>query len=236
MVIHKKSAPYHPQANDQTESTNKILKVVLTKIISGSKTDWELKLHSTLWPYRVAYKMTIGTTPFNMVYGLDAILPLEFLVPTLRVAKELEWIGHELSDRLEELEKLDETRLVVVAGMYALKRRQKQFHDHHILTKEFRVGDLVLVFTLKEFKAKFTKRGQGPYVISNLSSSRAVKLSTLEGEEMPNWISGCRIKKYHRPLTQNELNLLHQAKWKEQKQTEIDLAQEEASLERKSKN
>ena len=97
MVIHKKSAPYHPQANGQAESTNKILKVVLTKIVSGSKTDWELKLHSTLWAYRVAYKTAIGTTPFNMVYRLDAILPLEFLVLTLRVAKDLEWTGHELS-------------------------------------------------------------------------------------------------------------------------------------------
>ena len=60
-----------------------------------------------------------------MVYGLDAILPLEFLVSTLRVAKELEWIIHELSNHLEELEKLDETRLAAVAGMYALKIRQK---------------------------------------------------------------------------------------------------------------
>ena len=58
-----------------------------------------------------------------------------------------------------------------------------------------------------------------------------MKLSTLEGEEMPNWISGCRIKKYHKPLTQNELNLLHQAKWqKERKKIEIELAQEEAKL------
>ena len=125
MVIHKKSSPYHPQANGQAESTNKILKAVLTKIVSGTKTNWELKLHSALWAYRVAHKTAIGTTPFNMVYGLDAILPLEFLVPTLRVAKELEWTGHKLSDRLEELEKLDETRLAVVDRMYALKKRQK---------------------------------------------------------------------------------------------------------------
>ncbi|WP_208972739.1 hypothetical protein, partial [Escherichia coli] len=32
LVIHKKSAPYHPQANGQAESTNKILGAVLTKI------------------------------------------------------------------------------------------------------------------------------------------------------------------------------------------------------------
>ena len=57
--------------------------------------------------------------PFNLVFGLDAILPIEFLIPTLRVAQGLQWIGHELSDRIEDLEQLDETRLKVVEGMYA---------------------------------------------------------------------------------------------------------------------
>ena len=67
-----------------------------------------MKLHSTLWAYRVAYKMAIGTTPFNLVYKLDAILLIEFLSPALRLVRELEWIGHELLERLDELEKLDE--------------------------------------------------------------------------------------------------------------------------------
>ena len=111
MVIHRKSAPYHPQANGQAESTNKILCTVLTKIEERSRTDWEMKLHSAIWAYRVAYKTAIGTTPFNLVFGLDAILPIEFLIPTLRVARELKWTGHELSERLDDLEKLDELDL-----------------------------------------------------------------------------------------------------------------------------
>ena len=56
-----------------------------------------------------------------MVYVLDAILPMEFLIPIMRVAQELNWTGHELSERPEELKQLDETRRAVVAGMYALK-------------------------------------------------------------------------------------------------------------------
>ena len=68
MVIHKKSALYHPQANGQAESSNKILCTVLTKIVGNSRTDWELKLNSALWAYRVAYKIAIGTTPFNIVF------------------------------------------------------------------------------------------------------------------------------------------------------------------------
>ena len=79
---------------------------VLTKILKQSRTDWEMKLHLALWAYRVAYKTAIGTTPFNLVYRLDAILPIEFLIPTLRVAKSLN--GLAINCRLDELEKLDE--------------------------------------------------------------------------------------------------------------------------------
>ena len=93
MVIHKRSAPYHPQANGQAESTNKTLCTALTKIVSDSRTDWETKLPSVLWAYRTSYKAAVGTTPFELTYGLNTILPIEFLVPTLRVAKELEWTG-----------------------------------------------------------------------------------------------------------------------------------------------
>ena len=86
-----------------------------------------------------------------------------------------------------------------------------------------------MVYTLKEFAAKFTKRGRGPYVISRLSSSGAVKIATLDGEEMPNWINGCRIKKYTTPLTTKQLDRLHKAKWQREKQKLVaEMAQEEA--------
>ena len=80
--------------------------------------------------------------------------------------------------------------------MYALKRRQKRFHDQKIISKEFQEGDLVLAYTLKQHTSKLTKRGRGPYVIDSLSPSGAIRLATLDGDLMANWISGCRLKKY----------------------------------------
>ncbi|MCO5597252.1 hypothetical protein L7F22_051328 [Adiantum nelumboides] len=88
MISHHKSTPYYPQANDQALSTNKILIFVLTKTIEAHRTDWDLKLMSALWAYRTAYKVAINCTPFKMVYGQEAVMPWEFVIPSLRVASE----------------------------------------------------------------------------------------------------------------------------------------------------
>ena len=90
MITHKRSAPYHPQTNGLAERTNKTLCTTLTKVVSKSRSDWAEKLHSVLWAYQITYKTAIGVTPFELVFGLNAITPLDYLVPTLRVAHDLE--------------------------------------------------------------------------------------------------------------------------------------------------
>ena len=50
-VVHKKSTPYYPQANGLAESTNKTLQTILKKIVNKNHTDWDDKLHNSLWAY-----------------------------------------------------------------------------------------------------------------------------------------------------------------------------------------
>ena len=83
------------------------------------------------------------------------------------------------------------------------------------------MGDLVLVYTLKQFQSKLFKVGRGPFVISGVSSSGAIKLSTLDGKEMPNWISGCCVKKYYTLLATKELECLHKSKWRQEKHRRV---------------
>ena len=122
-----------------------------------------------------------------------------------------------------------------VAGMYAQKRRLKQFHDSHIINKGFKKGDLVLAYTLKQHTSKLKKRGMGPYLIHDLSPSGAVHLATLDGVPMANWISVCRLKKYKEPLTEEILKKLHATKERKKKHQNMKSAAQKEAKERAAK-
>ena len=157
-------------------------------------------------------------------------------MPTLRVAKQLDWMGHELSQRVDELEKLDETRLLAVIGMHVEKRRQKQWFDRHVKNGRLKEGDLVLLYTLKKHKRKIKMRGLGPYVLNTISPSGTMRLETLEGEQMANFINGSRLKKYEEPLTEDMLQRMHQARTRKEAQALLKQQAQEEARSRAAKN
>jgi transposase InsO family protein len=120
-IKHRKTTPYHPRPNGQTEKTNGILCKILTKTIMGIGTDWDTKLFAALWAYRTAYKVTTQSTPFQLVYGTEAILPIELEIPSLRIAiRDRLGDTESLQQRLTELEKLDEIQANAFLVMEAI--------------------------------------------------------------------------------------------------------------------
>ena len=57
----------------------------MTKIFNVQKDDWDHKISEVLWAYRTTYKKLTGRTPFRIVYGQKDIMPLEYIVPSLRI-------------------------------------------------------------------------------------------------------------------------------------------------------
>jgi hypothetical protein len=66
---------YYLQGNGQTEFTNKVLGTLLTKLVSENRTICDEHLFTMLFSYRIAYKITIGYTPYQLVYGLHPLMP-----------------------------------------------------------------------------------------------------------------------------------------------------------------
>jgi hypothetical protein len=80
-VKHFNSSAYYPQGNGQSESTNKNLVRIVTKIIEDKPRQWHTLLTYALWVDHTTTKESIGCTPFQLVYGQEAILTLGFIFP-----------------------------------------------------------------------------------------------------------------------------------------------------------
>ncbi|KAI5323353.1 hypothetical protein L3X38_032425 [Prunus dulcis] len=85
---------------------------MLKKMVSRNKRDWHERLPEALWAYRTTIHNSMGCTPYNLVFGSEAVLPLEVQLPSLRVALQLTNPDENANVRLAELEALDEKRLV----------------------------------------------------------------------------------------------------------------------------
>nr|XP_033512628.1 uncharacterized protein LOC117277313 [Nicotiana tomentosiformis] len=84
------SSPYHPMENGQAESTNKIIINNLKKRLEKSKGNWPEELPGVLWAYRTTAKTTTGETPFSLVYGSEALIPVEIGEPSTRFTLAME--------------------------------------------------------------------------------------------------------------------------------------------------
>ncbi|XP_073300266.1 uncharacterized protein [Primulina huaijiensis] len=75
----------YPQANGQTEVTNRIIVQALKARLHGKGKDWVEKLPSVLWAYRTTPRTSTRETPYSLVYGSEAVLSVEIGQPSARV-------------------------------------------------------------------------------------------------------------------------------------------------------
>ncbi|XP_070026060.1 uncharacterized protein [Nicotiana sylvestris] len=76
--------------NGQAESTNKVIINNLKKRLEESKGNWPELLPSVLWAYRTTAKTSTGETPFSLVYGAEALIPMEIGEPSTRYTQPTE--------------------------------------------------------------------------------------------------------------------------------------------------
>ncbi|ONK72758.1 uncharacterized protein A4U43_C04F22860 [Asparagus officinalis] len=106
------STAYYPPANGLAKAFNKTIVKLLKKFVSKSRRDWDERLGECLWAYRTTVRTPTRATPFSLVYGCEAVLPLEIQIPSLRVAITTGLTDEEKHQRrLQELEALDDKRL-----------------------------------------------------------------------------------------------------------------------------
>ena len=81
-IKHGRSTPYYPQGNGQAEATNRVVLKILKKMKQKYEVKWSDHLTDVLWACRSSVKTATRFSPFSLVYGTEAISPVELVVPT----------------------------------------------------------------------------------------------------------------------------------------------------------
>ena len=136
-----------------------------------------------------------------MVYGMEAVLPIEMGVQSMRTVleseiPEVDW----LQSRYDQLCMMDEKKLKALYHIQGYQRRLRKAFDKKVRAKDLKLGDLVL----KEIRApiqdtnrKFKQNWVGPYIIKQIYSEGAVRLMDLDANPFTEPTNMDQLKKYH---------------------------------------
>ena len=109
-IEHHKSSPYRPQTNGAVEAVNKNIKNILAKLVV-TYNDWTKKIPFDLWDYKTSIRASTRATPYSLVYGSEAVLPIEVEIKSLRVLVETKVLEEDWGkQRYEQLALIHEKR------------------------------------------------------------------------------------------------------------------------------
>jgi hypothetical protein len=149
------TSAYHPQANGLVERQNRTIQGSLLKVLGINQERWPDALQGVLFAFRTARHKSTGQTPFEMMYGRKAVLPIEnqFFpaaesdesAPFDLQAEEMCVNEDEFQEHLNLIMKaqsiIHEEAVKNIAK--AQKRQKKDYENRHQLKEKFKVGDKV---------------------------------------------------------------------------------------------
>jgi hypothetical protein len=129
LIKHHKSSPDHPQEKSIVEAFNKILEKGFTKVCCANRDDWGERVQVILWAYRTTTKKLHQHTPFPLVYGKKAVVPIKFITPSLYIADMTRMTDDEIVEWVVELLELEEAIFLADFHHIVENARKKDWHD-----------------------------------------------------------------------------------------------------------
>ena len=173
---------YHPQGNGQTERFNRTLESMIAKMTEENSQDWDLHIPHALYAYRTAIHESTDFSPFSLVFGRSATLPIDLMLGRSPSRTNIPTTHSEFIRSLQH--RVQKAFTEVRGRLKVTRRRQKQSHDKHSRLVNYEVGDCVWLYTpvvQSGSTKKFSSLWRGPYTIIDKVSLVTYRIQLVGG-------------------------------------------------------
>jgi hypothetical protein len=166
-------------------------------------------LSKALWAHKISKHHATKVSPFELVYGQEAVLPIEISLNVVRFAKQNDLtVGDYYNSMMDNIDEVTDKRVTTLGEIGKDKIMVAKAYNKKVKAKSFQVGDLVWKTVLplwsKDRKfGKWSPSWEGPYKVTQVMSSNAYLLQTLQGKDLPKALNRCFLKKYHPSMWQD---------------------------------
>ncbi|XP_069498746.1 uncharacterized protein [Ambystoma mexicanum] len=204
------AAAYHLQTNGLDEKTNHNIKRAYLKVVNEKQNNWNQFLLPILFSLRSKKHSSTNFTPFQLMYGREAVFPCElpvtYALDQILMAEESDYV----KGKEEQDVKRKETRARVAENVGVAQRIQQDTYKKRVLKRSgnmsVNVGDKVLLLNARNKSRKGGVLGTkclGPYIIRSLEGKK-VYLTTMEGQDLRKMININHIKLFRDKVTQQD--------------------------------
>ena len=197
-IHHITTSVFHPQSNSKVERSHRSLNNILSKLIADNQCkSWDIHLPQALAALRFSYSESTGQSPFSLLYGRDAVLPIDNILQPRR-----KYYGEDTHKIL--LEGQHEAFLRCHRRQKKMKKRQKKYADIKRSDVVFQVGDPVYLKNHKK-SCKLSPLWQPYYRIIEQTSPLTFRLKNqLTGEVVSSHAEHLRLAKVEWEITDQE--------------------------------
>ena len=160
-ISHVASSAYHPQSQGCLERFHKTLKETLTKFCHSNSRDWDEGVQVALYAIRTARHEGLGFSPFELLFGRRPRENLRILYEGWEGETEPEPLAEYVTKLRDRMRCAHE---IARQNMQIAQDRMKVHYDKRTKIREFKEGELVLLFdeaNCRPLQAKY----KGPYVV-----------------------------------------------------------------------
>jgi hypothetical protein len=131
---------------------------------------------------------------------MEALLPIELEVMTLRTVTMMRLpLDESQCHRLLQLNELDKLQLRAHQSIEVAQAQQKKTFDKKVKKREFKEGDLVMMFDARHHRMAYKKllpKWFGPFVIKEVfADNDSYELENVDGSPYPDRINHDKLKK-----------------------------------------